>query len=297
MKRRVSCVLVMSLIFATLAASAAGSIALKEIRWSADLAPNPKTGEPAVYFSVVLQYDPLPTRVDLSVSWVVYALVDGQEVPSGSQASSSAQDASIGKLYLMSPPVSVEPGKTYGAHLVVRDAANNLTCRRDFQYLAPLVVPIGLRLEGWDGSSAIDLTGVADEELEDLVTIYNHIKSYVQTASAQALDAFLSAPLPPADAYPAVVLLVPTAGLSTNLGGTSGVTLTVGQVFTMYAVPSADAVSALKAQVAGFDQPILGDVYVGSGDLGILTGKRVFVDKTAWAVLQAAVAEWAKRTK
>ena len=81
MKRRVSCVLVMSLIFATLAASAAGSIALKEIRWSADLAPNPKTGEPAVYFSVVLQYDPLPTRVDLSVSWVVYALVDGRKCP------------------------------------------------------------------------------------------------------------------------------------------------------------------------------------------------------------------------
>jgi hypothetical protein len=38
-------------------------------------------------------------------------------------------------------------------------------------------------------------------------------------------------------------------------------------------------------------------VYVGNGDLGILEGKRVFVDKTAWAVLQAAATEWSKRTK
>ncbi len=294
MKRRVFGVVGTILIFSALAASAA---AWKEVRWSADLAVHPRTGEPAVYFSVILQYDPLPHRVDLSVSWAVYALVDGREVAVDSLASSSAEDASIGKLYLMSPPVPVEPGKAYGAHLIVQDKANNLTYRRDFQYLAPLVVPIGLHLQGWDGSSAIDLTGVADEELEDLVTIYNHLKTYVQTASEQALEAFLTAPLPPEDAYPAVVLLVPTAGLSTNLGGATGVTLTVAQVFTMYAVPSADAVLAFRAQVAAFAQPILGAAYVGNGDLGTLTGKRVFVDKTAWAVLQAAAGEWAQRTK
>ncbi len=294
MKRRIFGLLGTILIFSALAASAA---AWKEVYWSADLAVDLRTGEPAVYFSVTLQYDPLPGRVDLSASWAVYALVDGREVAVDSLASSSAQDASIGKFYLMSPPVPVEPGKTYGAHLIVQDKANALTYRRDFQYLAPLVVPIGLRLQGWDGSSAIDLTGVADEELEDLVTIYDHLKTYVQTSSEQALEAFLTAPLPPADAYPAVVLLVPTAGLSTNFGGTNGVTLTVGQVFTMYTVPSADEVPALRAQVAAFDQPILGAAYVGSGDLGTLTGKRAFVDKPAWAVLQAAAAEWARRTK
>jgi hypothetical protein len=179
----------------------------------------------------------------------------------------------------------------------VEDKANGFSYRKDFQYLAPLVVPLGIRLEGWDGSSAVDLTGVADEELEDLVTLYTHLKTYVQTASEQALETFLTAPLSPAEAYPAVVLLVPTAGLSTNYGGAQGVTLTVGQAFVLYALPSADAVPALRTQVAGFDQPILGAVYVGNGDLGTLTGKRVFVDKTAWAVLQASAAEWAKRTK
>jgi hypothetical protein len=47
----------------------------------------------------------------------------------------------------------------------------------------------------------------------------------------------------------------------------------------------------LRTQVAAFDQPIRGAVYVGNGDLGTLTGVRVFVDKTAWAVLQASAAE------
>jgi len=293
MSRRVASFCAGCLVLFCLSASAS----LKEVRWSADVAPAPKTGSSAVYFSVVLEYDPLPERVDLSVTWTAFALVDGQEVAVDSLASSSAQDSSVRRLYLMSPPLPVEPGKTYGAHLTVQDAANGLTYRRDFRYLAPLVVPIGLRLEGWDGSSAIDLTGVADEELEDLATLYTHVKTCQQTASEQALETFLTAPLAPADAYPAVVLLVPTAGLSTNLGGAKGVTLTVGQVFTMYVVPSTDAVSALRAQVAAFDQPILGAVYVGNGDLGILEGKRVFVDKTAWAVLQAAAAEWSKRTK
>ena len=293
MERRVFCLLVAALLFPAVIAAGAW----KEADWSADLAVNPKSGGPAVYFSVVLEYDPLPERFDISISWALYAVQDDIEVPVESLASSSAQDSSVRRLYLMSPPLPVEPGKTYGAHLTVQDAANGLTYRRDFRYLAPLVVPIGLRLEGWDGSSAIDLTGVADEELEDLATLYTHVKTYQQTASEQALETFLTAPLAPADAYPAVVLLVPTAGLSTNLGGAKGVTLTVGQVFAMYVVPSTDAVSALRAQVAAFDQPILGAVYVGNGDLGILEGKRVFVDKTAWAVLQAAAAEWSKRTK
>jgi hypothetical protein len=293
MKRRVFCLLVAVLLFPALTAAGAW----KEADWSADLAVNPKTGGPAVYFSVVLEYDPLPERFDISISWALYAVQDGMEVPVESLASSSAQDSSVRRLYLMSPPLPVEPGGTYGAHLAVQDSANGLTYRRDFRYLSPLVVPIGLRLEGWDGSSGMDLTGIADEELEDLATLYAHVKTYQQTASEQSLEAFLTAPLPLTDAYPAVVLLVPTAGLSTNLGGAKGVTLTVGQVFTMYVVPSADAVSALRTQVTAFDQPILGAVYIGSGDLGILAGKRVFVDKTAWAVLQAASAEWSRRTK
>ncbi len=278
----------------TLAASA---VTWEEVRTSTDLATDPRTGDPAVYFSVILQYDPVPARLDLSVSWSVYELVDGQEVPGGSLASSAARDASVGRLYLMSPAMPVESGRTYGAHLAVTDSANSLSYRKDFRYLAPLVVPMGLRLTGWDGSSAIDLTGVEDEELEDLVTIYNHLTSYQQTASEQALEAFLAAPLPAEDAFPAVVMLVPTAGLSANLGGAHGITFTVGQVFTIYVVPSSDAVPALRTQIAAFDQPIVGAAYVGSGDLGPVTARHAFIDKTGWAVLQAAAAEWAKRTK
>jgi len=291
-------VFVFVLVAASLLVSAVAAFAAwKEVRWSADLGVDPQTGNPAVYFNVVLEYATRPETAALSISWSLYALVDGRETLVDSLASTRTLDPGPGKLYLMSPALPVEPGKTYGAHLVVEDSANGLTHRRDFRYLAPLVVPIGLHLEGWDGSSAVDLTGVPDEELEDLVTIYNHVKMYQQTASEQTLDAFLAASLPPEQAYPKVAMLVPTAGLSTTYGGTQGVTLTVGQFFVLYVVPSADAVAALRAQVAEFGQPIVGAAYIGSGDLGILTATHAFVDKTAWAVLQAAFAEWSKRTK
>lgn len=277
--------------------SLASVAALKEVRTSSDLGVDPKTGSAAVYFNVVLEYDPRPERASLSISWTVYTLEGGREAAVETSSSTSLQDPAPGKVYMMSPPLVVEPGKTYGAHLVFQDSANGLAYRKDFRYLAPLVVPIGLRLEGWDGSSGVDLTGVLDEELEDLVTVYNHLKTYVQTASEQAFEAFLTATLPPEQAYPAVAMLIPTAGLSTTYGGTRGVTLTVGQFFVMYVIPSADAVGAMRTQAASFATPPTGAVYVGSGDLGLVTAVRAFVDEIAWAVLQAASAEWTRRTK
>ncbi len=293
MKRR-------TIVLAIAASILAGVVAAgswDELSWSAGLAVDPGTGSPAAYFSVVLEYDARPETATLSISWSLYALADGREIPVDSLVSTRTLDPGPGRLYLMSPPLPVEPGKTYGAHLVVQDTANDLTHRRDFRYLAPLVVPVGLHLEGWDGTSAVDLTGVPDEELEELAMITNHLKTYVQTASEQTLDAFLAASLPPEQAYPKVVILIPTAGLSTTYGGAQGVSLTVGQFFVLYVLPSADAIAALRAQVADFDHPITGAAYVGSGDLGIVTATHAFIDQAAWAVLQAASLEWSRRTK
>ncbi len=275
----------------------ASMAALKELRASSDLGVDPKTGNAAVFFNVVLEYDPRPERADLSFSWSLYVLEGGREVTVETSARTSLQDPAPGKVYLTSSPLPVEPGKTYGAHLVFQDTANSFSYRKDFRYLAPLVVPIGLRLEGWDGSSGVDLTGVPDEELEDLVTVYQHLRQYVQTASEQAFETFLTAQIPPEQAYPAVAMLIPTAGLSTTYGGTKGVTLTVGQFFVLYVIPSADGVAAMRAQVASFDGPITGAVYVGNGDLGLVTAVRAFVDEIAWLVLQEASAEWTRRTK
>lgn len=269
---------------------------IKEVRSSADLAVDHKTGAPAVYFSVILEYDPVPTRVDLTITWTVYARVDGREVPGTSDASTAAEDATSGRIWLMSPPMPVEPGKSYGAHLVVNDKANGLSYRKDFQYLAPLVVPIGIRLEGWDGSSGVDLTGVPDEELEDLATLYTHLKAYVQTASDIPLETFLSSSMAAVQTYPAVVMVVPNAGLSTTYGDTKGVTLTVGQTFVLYVVPAAADLGLVRAQAAAFERAIVGDVYLGPGDLGTITALCAYVDDIAWAVLKAASTEWTKRT-
>jgi hypothetical protein len=275
----------------------AASASLKELQTSADLAVDPQTGNPAVYFNAVLEYAPRPERADLSISWTLYVLDGAREETVSSTLSTSHQDPAPGKVYLMSQALTVEPGKTYGAHLVLQDSANGFSYRKDFRYLAPLVVPLGIRLEGWDGSAAVDLTGVADEELEDLVTIYNHVKTYVQTASEVELGMFLSASFAAVQTFPAVVMVVPNAGLSANYGGTKGVTLTVGQFFVMYVLPSANELPALRVQVAAFDRPISGAVYLGSGDLGTVTAVCAYIDEIAWSVLQAASAEWTKRTK
>ncbi len=293
MTRRVASLCAGLLLLVCVAAAAS----LKEVETSADLAVDPKTGNPAVYFNAVLEYDPRPEQADLSFSWTLYVLEGGREETVSSTSRTSEQDPAPGKVYLMSPALLVEPGKTYGAHLVLQDSANGFSYRKDFRYLAPLVVPIGLRLEGWDGSSAVDLTGVADEELEELVTIYNHVKTYEQTASEVELTMFLSASFAPVQTYPAVVMVVPNAGLSTTYGGTQGVTLTVGQFFVMYVLPSANELGALRAQVAGFERTISGAVYLGGGDLGTVTAVCAYIDEIAWFVLQAASAEWAKRAK
>jgi hypothetical protein len=275
----------------------AASASLKEVQTSADLAVDPGTGNPAVYFSAVLEYDPRPDEANLTISWSLYVLEGGREETVSSTSRTSHQDPAPGKLYLMSAALPVEPGKTYGAHLVLQDSANGLSYRKDFRYVAPLVVPLGIRLEGWDGSSAVDLTGVADEELEDLVTIYNHVKTYVQTASDVALNLFLSSSMAAVQTFPAVVMVIPNAGLSTTFGETKGVTLTVGQSFVLYVLPSANELAALRTQVAEFERSIEGDVYLGSGDLGAVTAVCAYVDEIAWSVLQAASTEWAKRTK
>lgn len=279
-------------------ASAAATASLKEVRTSSDLAVDPKTGSPAVYFNAILEYDPRPENADLVISWTTYVLESGREQVVEATSRTSHQDPAPGKLYLMSPAVLVEPGKTYGAHLVLEDSANRLTYRKDFRYLAPLVVPIGLRLQGWDGSGAVDLTGVPDEELEDLVTIYNHVKTYVQTASEVELKVFLSTAMAPVQTFPAVVMVIPNAGLSETYGVTKGVTITVGQFFVMYVLPSANELAALRTQVAAFERDdIRGRVYLGNGDLGTLTATCAYIDEIAWTVLQAASAEWTKRTK
>jgi hypothetical protein len=280
-----------------LASLAVVAVTWEEMDWSAAVAPDPKTGTPALYFTVVIEYKPTPNTFALETSWVLFEELEGTEQVVDAYTKRSSVGGSIRRIYAMSSGIPVKPGGVYGAHLSLVDSVNGLRFSRDFRYVVPMVVPIGLRLEGWDGSAGVDLTGVADEELEQLATLYQHLRAYSKQEEGVSLEAFVGTSLPEEEAYPSVVLLVPTAGLSTTLSdGRQGVTLTVGQSLTMYVVPASSAASALLEQVSIYGKDFEGFVYRGSGDLGMTSGVRVFIDEMAWLVLEGAEAEWTRRS-
>jgi hypothetical protein len=279
-----------------LSVSVAASTTWQEIDGSGRLAPDPKTHTSLLYFTVILEYDPVPQDFDLETTWVLFEDVGGTEQIVDSYSKPSAAGGQVQRIYVMSSGIPVEAGKVYGAHLTLVDPVNNLRFTRDFGYAVPMIVPIGLRLEGSDGSSGVDLTGVPDAQLEQLASLYRGLQAYSKQETSISLDALLQTSVPDDEAFPSLVVLIPATGLSTTFSdGTQSVTLTVGQALTLYVIPSSAMVRDFREQVAEYDRDFSGDVYQGTGDLGLTDALRVFVGEDTWAVLQEAHAEWARR--
>ena len=68
--------------------------------------------------------------------------------------------------------------KQHGARVWIDDLENDLSHERTYTYLAPQSLPIGLRLIGWDGSEDADLSGMPDEEMEELALLQRAVASY-----------------------------------------------------------------------------------------------------------------------
>jgi hypothetical protein len=193
---------------------------LKEVQTSADLAVDPKTGSPAVYFNAVLEYDPRPERADLSISWTLYVLEGGRE-ETVSSTSRTSNRPSPGKIYLMSPPSWSNRGS-------VRCASRHADSANGFSPRLPLPCPLSFRSACASRVGRVERRrpqGVADEELEELVTIYNHPRRTNRRHRGGAYHVPIASFAPVQTYRPSMVAPAPDCH---DLWRNAGVTLTVG---------------------------------------------------------------------
>ncbi|MBU0595974.1 hypothetical protein KJ567_04740 [Candidatus Bipolaricaulota bacterium] len=286
-------------LFVLLCAPVALSVEWSEFQAFPAVTTDPVTGAPSLIFSLGLAYDERPSAMRIRTSWEVYVVENGERVLLESYARTSPEMRGAGNVYAASPRVTIEAGGRYLATVVIEDLVNDLTHEHVFDFLAPLSLPLGIHFEGSDGSEALDLTGLPDEELEELVLLYRLlVADYELTAEGVELSAMLSDHSGLEESYPMAALLIPSNGLSSEIGPEDApITVTVAQVLYVYSIPSSEGVDGFEGQVEDFGRDFVGMVYAGPGGDGLGAGKIVFIHEPAWLVLEAAAAEYARRTE
>lgn len=284
------------LVVLCLVGAAVSALDWKEVGTTA----TPKTGsdgEPVILFTLQLQYDQLPPDASLSFGWTVYELGTGEPIEISSFYRSTTFSGGSVNIYLASGRVPVEPGRRYRAHLVVDDVLNDLHFTRDIDYTSPVSLPVGLRLVADDGEEAYDLSGVPDEEIEEMATAYDALRAeYDLLAEDLALNPFFSTHASSEDAFPVTVFLIPVAGTPSPLGpANSPVTFTIIPVLYIFPIPTSAAVAGTLEQIATYDREFRGKVFSGEATEALLGGRTVFVGEVAWQALAAAAEEEAAR--
>lgn len=148
-----------------------------------------------------------------------------------------------------------------------------------------------------EGTEAYDLTGVPDEELEELATLYDVLQSsFTRVAEDIPLATFWSSHAASPDAFPALVVVAPFLGVNTSIGPSSGpITLTVSRSIHLYPVADSGAVPGLLEQLAVYERIFVGAAFTGTATAATFEAGSVFVDDETWAVLAAAAAEELRR--
>jgi len=278
---------------------AAFSVEWTEIQAFSAVAADPATGAPSVSFSLSLPYDKAPDRMQIRAVWEIYVWDDGAQILLDSYTRRSVETQGMLLFYVGSSPVLIETGKRYVANLVVDDLVNGLHHEHVFDFLAPLSLPIGIHFEGDDGEEEWDLTSLPDEELEELVLLYQLVTAeYELAADGVALDSMFADYAGDEASFPMAVLLIPTEGLSTELGlENSPISVTVAQMLYVYSIPSADAIGGFEDQVEQFQRDFVGFIYTGPGGEGLGAGSVIFLHEPVWSLLEDVSAEYARRTE
>jgi len=250
-------------------------------------------GQAMVLFNVHLQYDEAPSRADLSFGWTVTegSASTGTEVAAFYR--STTFPGGSANLNLGSGHVPIEPGKRYVARVTVNDAANDLHYEGTITYTAPLVLPVGIILYGANGAEEIGLDGVPDEELEEMATTYDLLRSnYTKVEEDVTLADFFSQHATGADAFPAAVYLIPLQGDETTFGtDSSPVSFRITPAMYAYPIEDRGAGNDLLNQLAVYEKVYTGTVYEGDGIEAAFGAKLIFVGDIAWDVLAAAKTE------
>lgn len=269
----------------------------EEIVWSATVVSDHKTGLPAIIFNIGLAYDEVPDMMELTISWEVFVVEGGMETMLYEHTRTIPRTGAAARIFTASQSVIIEAGKQYGARVWIDDLENDLSHQRSYTYFAPQALPVGLRLVGWDGTEAADLTAMPDEELEELVLIQQSIASYeVMSTEVSISDLFAQHAATDAD-YPVSVLLLPETGINANWGSQSQpITVTFGLTILVFLIPSMEDVAGFQEQLTQYDQQFIGTVYAGSAGAGLGEGMVVFLHDALRVILDAAVAEMETRS-
>jgi hypothetical protein len=263
----------------------------KETDWGADIVLDAGTGLPAVVFHVALEYTSASGSSPVDTLWEVFAIVGGSEIPVDGISSTSIRSGETARIYAASPRVPIEPGNRYGARVTITDPSISRPYERAFDFLAPAAVPFGIPLTGWDGSEVVDLSGLPDEELEELVLLHDLLDGYARAAGGLSVDAFLRGDAATA-AYPLSLLLLPTANVDT-----SGSPISIFVVWNLYVytLSAPNEAAGVLSQLEQFGQEFVGDVFTGPGSPILGGGKAIFVQDAVRTILDASVVELGNR--
>jgi len=299
MRRATRRVLLATLFLLALAALAVHAVDWEEIAITAT--PTADGGRAMVMFTVHLQYDAAPRSADLSYGWTVNGGPASNRTEIVSFYRSTTFPGGGVNLYLGSGHVPIEPGVRYVAEVTVDDAANNLHYEGTVTYTAPLILPVGIILKGANGAEEIGLDGVPDEELEEMATAYDLLRTnYTKVEEDVTLDEFFASHVSASGDFPAAVFLIPLQGNESTFGtASSPVTFRITPVMYAYPIEDRAAGTDLLEQLAVYENDYPGTVYEGEGnpdgDDSLFGAKKVFVGDIAWSVLAAAKTEEQER--
>lgn len=268
----------------------------EEIAGSATVVSDYKTGLPAIIFNVGLAYDELPEMMKLQITWEVFFIDGGTETILNEYSRIVSARSATQRIFSASQSVLIEAGQQYGARVWIDDLENDLSHERTYTYLAPQSLPIGLRLIGWDGSEEADLSGMPDEELEELVLLQRAVASYEVIAEDVLISSLFSEYAATNEEYPVSVILLPETGADNNWGSESQpITVTFGLTVLVFLVQASDAIGGFQDQLSQYEQAFTGTVYAGSSGDGFGDGVVVFLHDAMGVILEATVAELAAR--
>jgi len=292
MKQRLV-IMILLLVAGSLSATA---IDWEELDWAATVVSDHETGLPAIVFSIGFAYDDVPSTMRLLIEWEVFSVEAGARTMLYEYTNTWSRGG-LQRVYFGSQSVLIEAGKQYGARVSVEDLDNGLFGERNFTYIVPEALPVGLRFVGWDGTQEADLVAMPDKDLAELVQLQRALASYEVLAEDVSISSLFSQYAATQGDYPVSVILLPETGVDNNWGSESQpIIVTFGLTVLTFSIPSADANAGFQQQLATYDQPFVGTVYAGPG--GETDGEAVviFLHEAMGVMLDAAVAELAARS-
>ena len=292
MKRR----LVMMILLLVAGSLSAAAVDWEELDWAATVVSDHKTGLPAIVFNVGFAYDEVPSTMRLLIEWEVFSIEAGAKTMLYEYTTTWSRRG-LQLVYFGSQSVLIEAGKQYGARVSIEDLDNGLFGERNFTYIVPEALPVGLRFVGWDGTQEADLVAMPEKDLAELVQLQQALTSYEVLAEDVSISTLFSQYAATDDNYPVSVILLPETGVDNNWGSDSQpIIVTFGLKVLTFSVPSADARAAFEQQLETYDQTFVGTVYTGPG--GETDGEAVviFMHEAMGVMFDEAVAELAARS-